>query len=495
MKLERLLDGVEYKLVEGDIDLDISGIEHDSRKIKEGNLFVAIEGFTVDGYDYIDRAVENGAQAIVFSKDRVPELEGISLIKIEDDKEVLAQISSNFFENPSSKLDLIGITGTNGKTSITYMLKSILEAGNKKVGLIGTMGSIIDDRKVDNANTTPESLEIQSQIKRMVDVGTDFCLMEVSSHSLDMKRVESLEFDVGIFTNLTEDHLDYHLNMENYFSSKKKLFYKTKKLNIINLDDEYGKQLVEGLGSNSHTPLITYGLDSGADIYAQNINCHNKGVNYTLTTKDGQVDIEMNLLGEFNVYNSLAAAAVAIDYGYELETIKSGLEKLVGIRGRFELVPTDEDYSVIIDFAHTPDGLEQVLKTVEGFSKGRTIVVFGAGGNRDKIKRPIMGETVGLHADIPLVTSDNPRFEDPEEIISDILEGVKKVNKNYVSIVDRKEAIAYAIDIAEPGDTIVLAGKGHETYIQIGGKTLPFDEREIVLELIREREEKRNEVQ
>lgn len=487
MKLEKVLENLKYEILQGSLDIEINSIEEDSRKLVKGSLFIAIKGYTVDGHDFIEKAIENGASAIVVTKDIEVNKE-ITLVKVEDDKEALALIAANFYDHPSSKLDLIGITGTNGKTSISYMLKSILEANNKKIGLIGTMGSIIDGELVSNKNTTPESLEIEKQINSMVKTNTDISLMEVSSHSLNdkVKRVSNLDFKIGIFTNLTEDHLDFHPTMEDYFNDKKKLFNMTSKLNIINNDDSYGKRLIKDL-KNTNTKLLTYGLDKNSDIYASNIKIHNKGVDYLLNTSIGNIEISMNLLGKFNIYNSLAAVGVGLYYGFSLENIKLGLEKLEEIKGRFDLVELKEEkFSVIIDFAHTPDGLEQVLSTIDEFSEGRTIVVFGAGGNRDKSKRPIMGETVGKHADIPIVTSDNPRFEDPEEIIKDIIVGVEKYNKNYVKITDRKEAIKYALEIAKDKDTILLAGKGHETYTIKNGKTFPFDEKEIVLELVSE---------
>lgn len=484
MKLISILKDLDYELIQGNLDKIVKGVEDDSRKVLKDYIFIAVEGFTVDGHDYINNAISNGASVLVVTKDLdLPS--NITIIKVKDDKEALAQISSSFYKDPSTRLNLIGITGTNGKTSITYILKSILETDRSRVGLIGTMGSIINEEKIDNNNTTPESLEIQKQIAKMLEGNTDYCLMEVSSHSLDMKRVDSLDFDIGLFTNLTEDHLDYHKNMEEYFNSKKKLFYKTSKLNIINLDDPYGKKLIDELKENK-TSLLTYGLSNNADIYASEVRCHNKGVDYKLNILDQSIDIQMNLLGEFNVYNAIGAATVAFYYGYSLEEIKYGLENIRGIKGRFELVPTSEDFSVIIDFAHTPDGLEKLLKAVKNFSKSRIIVIFGAGGNRDKIKRPIMGEVVGLNADIPIVTSDNPRYEDPESIVRDVVEGVKKVNENYIAITDRKEAIKHALQIARKGDTIILAGKGHETYIQINGETIPFDEEKIVVELLEE---------
>lgn len=484
MKLIDILNGIEYELLNGNIDIEIKGIEQDSRKIKKDYLFFAIKGYNSDGHDYINQAIENGAIAIIVTDD-IKIDSNITIIKVKDDKDAMAYISSKFYNNPSEKLDLIGVTGTNGKTSITYILKTILEEKNKKIGIIGTMGSVIDNKLIDNANTTPESIEIQKQINNMIEVNTDCCIMEVSSHSLNekVKRVAYLDFNIAVFTNLTEDHLDFHPTMEDYFNDKKKLFNMTKNLNVVNYDSSYGKRLIEELKS-TNVELLTYGFDNNADIFATDIVLSNKGSKFLLNTPKGSIDISMRLLGKFSISNTLAAIAIGLYYGFELDEIKSAVEKVNGIKGRFENIPLDEEYSVIIDFAHTPDGLEQVLNTIKEFTVGKIITVFGAGGNRDKKKRPIMGETVARLSDIPVVTSDNPRFEKPEEIIEDIIVGVEKYNKNYVNITDRKEAIKYALKIAEKGDTILLAGKGHETYLLLNGETFPFDEKEIVLDIL-----------
>ena len=486
MELKAIIEGTEFEILKGNTDINIVDIEDDSRKISKDNMFIAIEGYTVDGHDFIEGALENGANCVVVQKDIQVDKDGVTLIKVKDTMEALARYSSRFYGKPSKRLDLIGVTGTNGKTSITYMIKSIFEAAEKKTGIIGTMGSIIDDKIIDNKNTTPESLTIQKQLREMVDTNIKHCVMEVSSHSLDMKRVEYMDFKIGIFTNLTEDHLDYHITMENYFNSKLKLFNRTQKYNIVNIDDPYGKKIIDEIKNN--IPIITYGIDEKADVYATDIIYHTKGVDFTLNTTKGSIPIKLNLLGKFSVYNALAAITCGIIYGMDLLTIKKGIESIMGIKGRFEIVPIDKDYSVIIDFAHTPDGLEKVLTTVDQFAQGRKIVVFGAGGNRDKAKRPIMGEVVAKHADICIVTSDNPRFENPDKIIEDIIVGVERVKGNYVAIVDRKEAIKYALLNAEPKDTILLAGKGHETYTIIEDKIIPFDEKQIVLDILRDME-------
>ncbi|HHV38800.1 MAG TPA: UDP-N-acetylmuramoyl-L-alanyl-D-glutamate--2,6-diaminopimelate ligase [Tepidimicrobium sp.] len=482
MKLETIIKGSRFTVVKGDKNIGITGIENDSRRISNGNMFIAIEGFTVDGHDYIDKAIESGAICIVVEKDILLARDDITLIKVDNTLDALSRYSSIFYGEPSRKMKVIGITGTNGKTSITYMVESIFREANKDTGIIGTMGSRFAGKIIDNKNTTPDSLIIQRQLGNMLKAGMEFCAMEVSSHALELKRVEDVDFQVGVFTNLSEEHLDFHETMESYYNSKLKLFNRAKGYNIVNGDDIYGKRILQDV--ENAVPIITYGIDGAYDIYATDVVCHMRGVDFTLNTWEGSIPIKLNILGEFNVYNALAAMACGMVYGIDLPTIKKGIENIKNIKGRFEIIPVEEDYSVIIDYAHTPDGLEKVLRTIDQFAKGKKIVVFGAGGNRDRTKRPIMGETVARHADLSVVTSDNPRFEDPDDIIEDVLVGVRRVKGNYVAITDRKEAIKYALSIAKPDDIILLAGKGHETYTIIGDKIIPFDERKIVLDIL-----------
>lgn len=481
MNLRSITKDYTLNLIKGDLDINIMSIKNDSRKVISGDLFIAQKGFTVDGHKYIDKAIENGAVAVVIEEDMIIE-DDICVIKVADSTDALAKFSGIFHKEPWNDLEMIGITGTNGKTSTTYFIKSILEESKKKVGIIGTIGAVIEDELISIDNTTPNSLVIHDLIKKMVDVNSDTCIMEVSSHSLELKRVDYMEFQVGIFTNLTKDHLDYHETMEKYFDSKLKLFYKTNKCNIINIDDFYGKKIVDLV--EDRVPVLTYGINHSADIFATNIEFTLSKVSFTLNTPKGNTNILLNVPGEFSVYNALAAATCAYVYDIELDNIKKGLESVEGIKGRFEVVPTNTDYTVIIDFAHTADGLDKVLTVIDQFAEGRKIVVFGAGGNRDKTKRPEMGETVGRHADLSIVTSDNPRYEDPEMIIEDVLVGTKGTNGKYVKIVDRIEAIKYALDNAMPKDIILLAGKGHETYTIIGDKIIPCDEKQIVLDYL-----------
>lgn len=481
MKLSKLINKKNTLEIKGSLDIDIDNVAYDSRHIDGNNVFVAIKGFKVDGHDFLEQAIKKGAKAIVVEED--VKFSDITIIKVKNARYALAEISANFYDNPSSKLDLIGITGTNAKTTTTYLVQSIFETVNKKTGIVGTIGNIIDGKLFKTENTTPQSLELQETFNNMVKADVDSCIMEVSSHALDLDRVSFSDFQVGVYTNLSVEHLDFHKNLENYFEAKLKLFYMTTKYNVVNVDDEYGIKIIEKI-KNLETPLLTYGIKNKADIYATDIVYHLDGVDFKLHSPKGEININMNIPGEFSVYNGLAAASSAFVYDISLEDIKKGLETIEGVKGRFEVVPTGEDFVVIIDFAHTPDALEKVLQSVKDFAKGRVVVVFGAGGDRDNSKRAPMGEAVGKYADFSIVTSDNPRTENPEKIIEDILIGTKAVTDKYVSITDRKEAIRYAIENKMKNDIILLAGKGHETYTIIGEEKLPFDEREIVKDIL-----------
>lgn len=480
MLLSNVLENYPIKNIRGELDLNITGIEQNSKNVKEGNLFVAIKGYKHDGHKYIDDAIKNGAVAIVTERE-IEIREGITTIEVEDSLDSLAYFASKYFNQPWTSLNTIGITGTNGKTTTSYIIKHILELSNKKVGVIGTMGVLVDKEHISIPNTTPHSLEIQKNLSKMLNEKIDTCVMEVSSHALELKRVEYMEFDVGIFTNLSKDHLDYHENMENYFSSKLKLFSKTKKLNVINSDDPYGKRIIEKLGNRLET--ISYGIKEG-DIQAKDISYNKSRPSFKLQTPKTSVDIQLIIPGEFNIYNSLAAAACCYGLGVDINTIKEGLETFSGVRGRFEEIETNKDFNVILDFAHTPEGVKQALMTIDKFAEGRKIVVIGAGGNRDRTKRPEMGKIAGQFSDLVIVTSDNPRDEDPAVIANDVLMGVMETDAEYKVILDRKEAINYAIINFEPKDTIFITGKGHEETIIIKGQELPFNEKEIVLEIL-----------
>jgi UDP-N-acetylmuramoyl-L-alanyl-D-glutamate--2,6-diaminopimelate ligase len=452
MRLRDILGNYFTKEKIGNLSLEITDINHDSRKIFKDNLFVAIKGFNFNGHDFIDEALDKGAICIVYMDD-IKIKKGITYIRVENTTDALGFLSTNFYNNPCKKINMIGITGTNGKTSTSYYIRSILNSSKIKTGIIGTTGIIIEDEIIKIDNTTPDILILDRNLN-------------------------------NIFTNLTKDHLDYHKDMESYFKAKLKLFYKTNRFNIINLDDNYGKRIIEKIGNR--VKLLTYGIDNKADVYATEIRYSIDKVEFVLNYNYKSINVKINTPGKFTVYNALASASCAIALGLDFNAISVGLGNIKGVKGRFELVPTNKDFTVIIDFAHTPDGLENVLKTVSDFYNGRKVIIFGAGGNRDRSKRPEMGEVVGRYGDFAIITSDNPRFEDPETIINDILEGIKNTNIEYKVIIDRKEAIKYALYNARPKDIILLFGKGHETYILMNGKVYPFDEREIVLDFLKD---------
>jgi UDP-N-acetylmuramoyl-L-alanyl-D-glutamate--2,6-diaminopimelate ligase len=474
-----LLEGIDFDVLDGICNVNISNIQYDSRKVGKDDLFVAIEGFNVDGHKYIKTAIERGAAAVIIQKEEGLEgIEGCTIIKVDNTRIALALLAANYYDKPSKKLKLIGITGTNGKTTSTYMMKAILEAAGHKVGLVGTIANYIGDRKIDTHRTTPEALELHELFYDMVKSGVEYCVMEVSSHSLALHRVYGIEFNCGIFTNLTQDHLDFHKTFEEYFNSKLLLF-KASEVAIVNIDDEYGKT-IEGL-INKKT--ISYGVNGEADACAKIMKMHSRGVEFQIEYEGNRKTINLMIPGKYNVYNALCSAVACYTLGINLEHIKAGLEN-VTVPGRCEIVTKDHNlgFEVIVDYAHTPDGLENILKTAREFTEGRLISVFGCGGDRDKTKRPIMGKIASELSDIAVVTSDNPRSEDPKLIIENIIEGIKL--DNYTVIENRRDAIEKAISIAQRGDIVVVAGKGHEDYQEIKGKIISFNEREIIKEII-----------
>lgn len=465
-----------------DFDEDIKDIAYNSKNIEDGFAFVCIKGFKTDGHEYIDEAIKKGAKLIVVDEffDTSNLKDKVLFIKTSNTRKALSVISSNFFQNPSKDFLLIGVTGTNGKTSTTFMIKSILEQKGHKVGLIGTIKNMIGQKEIEAKHTTPESYDLQKLFFEMRKEGVDSVVMEVSSHSLELNRVDNCDFDVGVFTNLTQDHLDFHQTMENYFAAKLKLFKMSKK-RIVNIDDEWGRKIVD-----IYPDSITYGINHKADICAQNIKLYVNKNQFELKQSDDKEEITLNIPGIFSIYNALAAASCAWALGIDLKTIKMGLESVKAIPGRFEIVESNEKFTIVIDYAHTPDGLLNLMKTVNEVAKGRKVLLFGCGGDRDRAKRPVMGEIAGKMADFVIVTSDNPRTEDPIKIIEDILVGLQKTNVEYVVIPDRYEAIKYAIQNARENDFIVLAGKGHETYQILRDKTIHFDEREVVKSILEE---------
>jgi len=477
-KLNELLKGIDILKAEGSLEIDINDIHYDSRQVTPGSLFFCIEGFRTDGHNFAAAAAEKGAVAVLLRKDTaLPD--GVTKIFVEEPRKVMGQISAAFYDNPAEKLLLFGVTGTNGKTTTTYMIKSILEQAGKKTGLIGTITNMIGKRQIPTERTTPESADLQKLLHQMLQENVEAAVMEVSSHSLELGRVNGCKFEVGIFTNLTQDHLDFHGTLEKYREAKAKLF-DLSRLAVINVDDDNGRIILKGLENRA----FTYGIYKPADIFARDIEIHPEGVSFNLHILGGKIPVELSIPGIFSVYNALAAAAACYAAGISLEDIQAGLEIMRGVPGRFELLDTGTNYSVIIDYAHTPDGLENILKTARDLTRGRLVTLFGCGGNRDVTKRPLMGEVAGRYSDFCIVTSDNPRNEEPMAIINDILPGIRKTNCPYVVIEDRRKAIEYALKNAQENDLIILAGKGHETYQQIKEKTIHFDEGEIVAEIL-----------
>jgi UDP-N-acetylmuramoyl-L-alanyl-D-glutamate--2,6-diaminopimelate ligase len=479
MLLTKLIEGLKLIAVKGKTDINIKGIAYDSRKVRPGFVFVCIDGSVTDGHKYIPQALENGAVALLTQKE-VDVPGDITTIQVENTRYSLAYISDRFYRHPSGKLNLIGITGTKGKTTTVYMLKSILEAYGQKAGIIGTLGTKIGDRSLYSERTTPESLDLQSIFDEMLAENIKNVAMEVSSQGLKLHRVSCSEFDIGVFTNFSEDHIgpNEHSSMEDYLAAKIMLF-KICKRGLVNIDSLVAERVI----SEANCPILTFGIDKKADIMAKNIKTYPQKVEFVLISPWFNGDIEVNIPGRFSVYNALSAIGVSGMLGLPFDIIKKGLSK-VSVPGRAELVDVNKEYTVIIDYAHSPDSLENILKAVKEYTSGKLISLFGCGGDRDRGKRPKMGEISGQMADITIITSDNPRTEDPEEIVKEIETGIKQTDGKYVCIVDRREAIEYALGIAQAGDTVLLAGKGHETYQTFKDSTIHFDEREIVKEIL-----------
>ena len=488
MNLKEILVGIDGIKAKGNLELDITNINSDSRNIKENGMFIAIRGFETDGIIYIKDAITNGAIAIMvdnntdLKKLEIPD--DITLIVVPDTRLALSICACNFYKNPSKKFKLIGVTGTKGKTTTTFMIKKILEKAGHKVGLIGTIATYIGDKKIkENVRTTPESTELQEIFSQMVEEKVDVVVMEVSSQSLKLKRVHGCDFDIGVFTNFAHEHIseNEHPDMEDYFNSKLKLFDMCK-IGYFNNDDIYTAK-AERLAITPEK--TTYGIDNFAHILAKDITITNSYVDFKVKIENRNERVKTCIPGRFSVYNSLAAICVATKLGANAEQIKEALLE-VRIPGRSELVDNDKGLTIMIDYAHTPESLESILQAVKSYTKGRVICVFGCGGDRDKIKRPLMGEVSGRVATNTIITSDNPRTEEPQDIIKDIEEGIKKTKGQYICIEDRKEAIKQAIKMAGRNDIIVLAGKGHEPYQEINHEKSPFDKRIIVKEMIEE---------
>ena len=474
MKLKKLLEGIEIIESTADMELDIASVAYDSRKVERGGLFVAISGFASDGNRFIPMAMEKGAAVIVTAKK--PELD-VPYVLVPSDRLALAVIGCNFYGHPARSMTMIGVTGTNGKTSVTLLLKQVIEKVlGAKVGLIGTMENRIGDLVIPTERTTPESFELQGLFAQMRDAGCKYVVMEVSSHAIALERIGGVHFDVAAFTNLTEDHLDFHKTMENYCDTKAELFNRCDKA-VLNCDDSW----FERISQNVKCDMLTTSVKGSGSLNARDLLLRADGIAFTAEMGTEHASVSLQIPGRFTVYNAITVLGIASQLGISLQTAASALATAEGVRGRVEVVPTPgKPYTVLLDYAHTPDGLENVLTSVRDFCKGNLIVVFGCGGDRDPIKRPIMGHIGVSLADFAVITSDNPRNEDPMTIISDILKGVEDTDGEYIVIENRRKAIQYAMDKAGKNDIIILAGKGHETYQEIRGVKHHLDEREEV---------------
>lgn len=486
MKLDKIFQDPEIVEVRNnDPDIDIQHIVYNSQKVVPGSAFVAIKGFKTDGHRYVQDAINRGAVAIVYEYDLDDYVDGVMYIKVRNARHMLGTMASRFYGHPSEKLSVTGVTGTNGKTTITYMLKKIFTLAGRKCGLFGTINNQIGDEILDNAGrTTPDSLEVQEMMAAMVEKKCDNVVMEVSSHALDLDRVNGVAFDYAIFTNLTEDHMDYHKTFENYFEAKAKLFTYSSKANIINCDDEWGKKLYDRCSGYKGVAVYSYGMNEACDFYAKDLEYSTKGTRYTLVTKDGETEIFVGIPGEVMVYNSMPAIINALLEGIPLEIIKEGLATMETAEGRMEILNLDTDFDVIIDYAHTPDALERLLKSVRKMYDGKIILVFGCNGDRDRQKRPMMGHIAGELADYVVVTSDNPASEDPQSIIDVVAEAVAEKTDCYTTKLCRTDAVDYAVTLPGPGDVLVLAGKGHEKQEIMKDEVLYYNEWDAVKEAI-----------
>jgi UDP-N-acetylmuramoyl-L-alanyl-D-glutamate--2,6-diaminopimelate ligase len=505
MQLFKLIEGLETKEVRGNIHTEIKGITHNSKNIRPDYLFVALKGFREDGHQYLSEAISSGARAAIVEENQTAE-EGVAIIKVPDARVALAQISDCFYQHPSNKLKVIGITGTNGKTTISYLLESILKTAGYHPGVIGTIDYRFGEHHQAALNTTPDALDLQRIMGEMVEANTTHLILEVSSHALEQHRVEGLNFDVAVFTNLTAEHLDYHKSMENYYRAKEMLFThylnqssKEKTYAVINYDDPMGKSLC----NTTKSQLFRYGLKEGVEIRVKDTTFKNDGLSALIITPYGEVEIHSSLLGAFNISNILAAVGVAIIQDIPVNIIQQGIAKLKSVPGRLERMPNKDDLTILIDYAHTSDALDHVLTMLRSLCSRRLITVFGCGGDRDKTKRDPMGKIATSKSDITIITSDNPRTEDPIAIIEQIEAGIDQATarkysseeltatdqyKGYTIIGDRREAIRTAVSLVQPGDILLIAGKGHEDYQIIGNKKHHFNDREEVAEALKIRD-------
>lgn len=486
MKLEKLLEHVSWRCIQGSMDVDVKSVINDSRKVEEGTLFFCIKGAVTDGHKYVPDVVEKGAKVLVV-QDEVEAPQDVTVIQVDDTRYAMALISAAWFGYPAQEMKVIGITGTKGKTTTTYMVKSILESAGYKVGLIGTIEVIIGDQVIPAKNTTPESYTIQQYFRQMADAGCQIVVMEVSSQGLMLHRTAGILFEIGIFTNIEPDHIGpaEHASFEDYIECKSRLFRQCR-LGIFNADDPRLETILK-----DHTCEVeTFGFSQEAGIRAENLDLVTRpgylGIAYTAVcggAEGERFDVEVDIPGKFSVYNSLTAIAICRHFNVAVADIKKAL-KTAKVKGRVEMVKVSDDFTLMIDYAHNAMALESLLTTLKAYRPHRLICLFGCGGNRSKMRRYEMGEVSGRNADLTIITSDNPRYEKPEDIINDIVTGIERTDGSYVKITDRKEAIAYAVRNGEPGDIIVLAGKGHEDYQEIEGKKYPMDERVLIQEIL-----------
>ena len=479
MQLKTILTRMPAQQVSGPAEVDITSICYDSRRVEPGSLFVALPGEHVDGHAYVDQAITKGAAAVVVEHEVGPIPENVACIEVTDTRAAMPLLAGAFYHHPSLKLRICGVTGTNGKTTTTYLLKHLCERAMLRCGLIGTVRYEIGDEILPSSHTTPQSLDLQALLGQMRDAGCKAAVMEVSSHALAQDRVGGVEFDVAVFTNLTQDHLDFHRTIQAYFEAKARLFtdilpqqIKKRAVAVVNIDDRYGAELCTRLPKNVR--VITYGVGNRADFRASNFKTESAGSSYQLDAQDRSYLVRLPLIGRFNIYNSLAALAAASAMGIQLRAAVLSLATAPAVPGRVQLVPAKRAYQVYVDYAHTDDALSNVLRTLRELSPHRLIVVFGCGGDRDRAKRPLMGGAAEQGGDFAIITSDNPRSEDPTAIIGDIEKGFQ--GKNYEVIVDRRQAIERAVALAQPRDIVLIAGKGHENYQQFAQNTVPFDD-------------------
>ncbi|WP_352400914.1 UDP-N-acetylmuramoyl-L-alanyl-D-glutamate--2,6-diaminopimelate ligase [Anaerotignum sp.] len=473
MELKKLLDGISYEVLQGDPAMEVMSIAYDSRKVTPGAVFVCVRGFQADGHKFAPMAEKQGAVAVIC--ERMPQGIGseITVIQVKNSREALALMAVQYYDDPSKKMQVVGVTGTNGKTTTTYLMKSVLDRMGKNVGVVGTIENRIGDKVLHTERTTPESKELQELLNTMVEEDVTHVVMEVSSHSLDLHRVDGIQYEIGIFTNLTQDHLDYHKTMENYKLAKGKLFERAKK-SVINLDDAAG----EFMKDRAKGQVLTFAVEKEADLKANEITITAQGTEFFLPWQGKEYHVHLTTPGRFSVYNALGAIGACLLLGIPMEEIIAGLEENHGVAGRFQAVRSKKGYQAVVDYAHTPDGLDNILKTAREFATGRIITIFGCGGDRDKTKRPIMGEIAGKGSDYCIITSDNPRTENPLTILNEVEAGVVKTHCLYEKIADRREAILQGAKMAKAGDVIIIAGKGHENYQIFKDCTIHFDDME-----------------